>query len=239
MSKTGGLTLGVLQPGYFPWLGFFDQMCRVDVFVLYDDVQFDKHGWRNRNRVKSHKGANWLTVPIRHKGLGQQQISDVEIDNQTAWGRKHLTTIKQLYAKAPYLDRYLPDLESLFVQHWTKLLDLDLACIEIMRKWLGLETQMIQASSLGIAGDQSERLLKLCRHFGADCYMSGDAAKDYLDLELFAANGIKIEWQAYDHPLYPQLHGEFISHLSSLDLILNCGKVSRDILTGNFKKESL
>ena len=116
MNKLKEKILAVLQPGYFPWLGFFDQMRRVDVFILYDDVQFDKHGWRNRNRIKSLNGPVWLTVPVRHKGLGRQRIHDVEIDNQTAWAHKHLATIRQLYAKAPYLKNFLPELEKFFSQ---------------------------------------------------------------------------------------------------------------------------
>ncbi len=239
MDKAHGITLGVLQPGYFPWLGFFDQMSRVDVFVLYDDVQFDKHGWRNRNRVKSHTGPTWLSVPIRHKGLGQQQINEVEIDNQTTWGRKHLSTIRQLYSKAPYLNKYLPELEVFFSRHWTKLVELDIACIELMQKWFGITTQVVQASSLGIAGGQSERLLNFCLHFGAQRYLSGNAAENYLDLQLFTENNVLVEWQNYQHPTYPQLHGEFISHLSALDMVLNCGEGSHEILTQHLKEEGL
>ena len=112
LTQESGITLSVLQPGYLPWLGFFDQMRQCDVFVLYDDVQFDKHGWRNRNRVKSPQGVQWLTVPVRHKGLGKQKIIDVEIDNTTVWGRKHVATIQQCYAKAPFLGKNLPKLKE-------------------------------------------------------------------------------------------------------------------------------
>src|SRR5437667_10921821 len=102
-------TVVVLQPGYLPWLGFFDQMIRSDVFVYHDDVKFDKHGWRNRNRVKSLSGAPfWLTVPVRHHGLGWPRILDVQIDNRGAWARKHVGTIRQFYPRAPFLRRYLP-----------------------------------------------------------------------------------------------------------------------------------
>src|SRR5262245_54186546 len=105
-------TLAVLQPGYLPWLGFFDQLLRSDVFVLSDDVQFDKHGWRNRNRVKSPTGPVWLTVPVRHKGLGFPSILDVEIV-PGRWAGKHISTLKQLYTRAPFAKRYLPELEEL------------------------------------------------------------------------------------------------------------------------------
>src|SRR5438105_15591658 len=111
-------TLAVLQPGYLPWLGFYDQVRRADVFIYYDDVQFDKHGWRNRNRVKSPTGPHWLTVPVRHTGLGWQRVLDVEIDTKMPWVRKHLGSIKQFYARAPYLERYLPELAELLQRPW-------------------------------------------------------------------------------------------------------------------------
>ena len=106
-------TVVVLQPGYLPWLGFFDQMRRADVFVYYDDVQYDKHGWRNRNRIKTQDGPQWLTVPVRHGGQGFPRIIDVEIDGRTPWARKHVASVRQAYARAPFLQRYLPELEEL------------------------------------------------------------------------------------------------------------------------------
>src|SRR6266700_1930203 len=116
-------TLVVLQPGYLPWLGSFDQMQRSSVFIYYDDVQFDKHGWRNRNRVKSPDEApHWLTVPVLHSGRNWPAILEVEIDNRNAWARKHVGTLRQFYAKAPYLQRYLPALEELLERRWTLLL---------------------------------------------------------------------------------------------------------------------
>jgi WbqC-like protein family len=224
-------TLVVLQPGYLPWLGFFDQMQRSSVFIYYDDVQFDKHGWRNRNRVKSPGGApHWLTVPVLHSGRNWPAILEVEIDNRSAWARKHVGTLRQFYAKAPHLHRYLPELEELLERRWTLLVDLDLAVTELICGWLGLERRMLRASTLGISGKQSERLLALCQHTGVAHYLSGDSAKDYLDTELFAQHGIEIEWQNYVHPVYPQLHGDFVPYLSIVDLVFNCGEESAAIL---------
>ncbi len=219
-------TVAVLQPGYLPWLGFFDQMYRSDVFILYDDVQYDKHGWRNRNRIKSPAGPRWLTVPVLHKGLDAPRILEVEIDNRAPWARKHVGTIRQFYGRAPHLNRYLPELEELLHQRWERLVDLDLAVIELMCRWLGLRRPTPRSSELGIEGYQSERLVKLCLHFDAKCYLTGSAAKDYLDVDLFAQREIAVEWQDYQHPTYPQQHGEFAPYLSALDLILNCGDES-------------
>jgi hypothetical protein len=223
-------TLAVLQPGYLPWLGFFDQMQRADIFVLYDDVQFDKNGWRNRNRIKAPSGEpHWLTVPVLHS-FGQKNL-EIEIDNRQPWPRKHLGTIKQFYAKAPYLERYFAELERLLTDNrWERLIDLDIALIELFCSWLGIKKQMVRSSGLGVNGERSERLLNICAHFGARRYLSGNAAHDYLDVDLFASNGIEVEWQNYKHPVYPQQHGEFIPFLSTLDLLLNCGEKSHSII---------
>jgi hypothetical protein len=226
-------TLVVLQPGYLPWLGFFDQMRRADTFVYYDDVQYDKHGWRNRNRVKSPAGPHWLTVPVRHHGLGQPRIMDVEIDSRAPWARKHVGTLRQFYARAPFLHAYLPELEELLERSWARIIDLDVAVVALMARWLKLSPEIHFASALGVAGEQSGRLLALCQHLGATRYLSGSAARDYLDLPLFERHGIEVEWQDYRHPTYPQQHGEFVPYLSAIDLLLNCGEESQAILKGD------
>lgn len=225
-----GGTLAVLQPGYLPWLGFFDQMIRADVFVLYDDVQYDKNGWRNRNRVKSQTGPLWLTVPVKNR-FGQS-IVDVSVDNSRSWASKQLTTITQLYKGAPYLERYLPEIESILKRDWDKLVDLDIAFIELMARWLHIETPILRSSQLGVGGDRNQRLVNLCLHFGVSKYYTGAAASCYLEEPLFAKEGISVIWQNYIHPKYEQRFGDFVPYLSTLDLILNCGDKSRDILVG-------
>ncbi|HEY6187398.1 MAG TPA: WbqC family protein [Pyrinomonadaceae bacterium] len=232
MSAGAGRTLVVLQPGYLPWLGFFDQMRRSDIFVFYDDVQFDKNGWRNRNRIKSPSGPHWLTVPVRVSSLSQR-IYETEIDTRQPWARKHLGTIKQFYAKAPYLKRYLPELEELLMgRTWERLIELDVAVIELLCAWLGIKREMARSSELGIEGERSERLLNICLAMGASRYLSGNAAKVYLDTEMFTRHGIEVLWQDYEHPVYPQQHGEFVPFLSALDLVLNCGDESAAIIYG-------
>ena len=216
-------TLVVLQPSYLPWLGYFDQLARADAFVWYDDVQFDKHGWRNRNRVKGPKGPLWLTVPVRHSGRSDQLILDVEVDNRLPWRRKHRSTIEQLYAQAPFLDEILPPFVELLNQPWERLVDLDIATTEWLAQTFGISTPRFRSSSLRIGWDRNERLLNFCRHFGATRYLTGDSARDYLDVPRFEAIGVEVQWHGYRHPVYPQLHGEFIPYLSALDLILNAG----------------
>lgn len=229
LKNPGTRTLAVLQPGYMPWLGFFEQMAQSDVFVLYDDVQYDKHGWRNRNRIKSHNGPQWLSVPV-HVSLGQS-ILDVSVDNKTNWARKHISSISQLYKQAAYVKEYLPVLEDLLKKPWERIVDLDIAIILQMMKWLGIETQIFRSSELNVGGDRNERLINLCLHFQANRYYSGNAARVYLDEPLFQRHGIDAAFQEYSHPTYPQLHGDFVPYLSALDLLLNCGPDSLDILT--------
>ena len=228
-------TLAVLQPGYLPWLGFFDLMRRADVFVYYDDVQYDTHGWRNRNRIKSPNGPHWLTVPVRHHGLNRPRILDVEIDDRGGWARRHVGTIRQFYGGAPYVDRYLSELEPLLHGPWDRLIDLDLAVASQMAEWLGVRTTVERSSTLAIDGERSERLVKICSHFGARRYLSGAAARTYLDVDLFARNGIEVIWQDYQHPVYAQQHGEFVPYLSALDLLLNSGGASAAILAGTWE----
>ena len=152
--------------------------CNVaDVFVYYDDVQYDKHGWRNRNRIKTQNGPLWLTVPVRHRGEGFPRILDVEIDRRTSWARKHIASVRQAYARAPFLSRYLPELEALLQREWTHLVDLDIACVDLMASWLGIRRRVERSSCLGIDGERSERLVNVCRRFGATKYVSGDAAQ--------------------------------------------------------------
>jgi len=226
-------TVAILQPGLLPWLGFFDQMIRCDVFVYYDDVQFDKHGWRNRNRIKGPSGPLWVTVPILHSGRQGQRIIDAEIDNSKRWRRKIIAAIRQNYARAPYLAAYLPGLEEVLSASWRSLADLDLGCAQLMCGWLGIKRPFYRSSALEIDGGKSSRLLAICQHFSATKYLSGNAAQGYLDVALFEKAGIAVEWQNYVHPTYPQLHGDFISHLSALDLVLNAGPHSISILRGN------
>jgi hypothetical protein len=215
--------LTVLQPSYLPWLGYFDQMSKADVFVWYDDVQFDKHGWRNRNRIKGPKGPLWLTVPVRHKGRTHQSINTVEIDNEKSWRRKHLLSVEQLYARAPFYAAAIPRLAHILNQQWGRLVDLSIATTEWLANEFVIGTPLYRASQLGIEGDRSGRLINFCRHFQATHYISGDAAREYLDVSQFSAAGIEVVWHSYQHPQYPQLHGDFVPYLSALDLLLNVG----------------
>ncbi len=225
-------TVAILQPGFLPWLGFFDQMWRSDYFVYYDDVQFDKHGWRNRNRIKTANGVAWLTVPVRHSGKHGQPILEVEIDNSKNWSRKLIANLTQSYARSPHCAPYLEKLAESLSLETHKLVDLDIRTTELLRHWLDIRTPILRASELGISGGQTDRLVSICKQLGADTYLSGNAAKDYLQHDLFDAAGISVVWQNYTHPIYPQLHGDFVPYLSAIDLILHLGPDSSSVLRG-------
>jgi len=225
-----GRTIGILQPGYLPWLGFFEQLARADVFVVYDDVQFEKGGWRNRNRIKTPQGAQWLSVPVLTKNEGFPLIRDVCINRKEAWGGKHVKSLRQNYGKAPYFQDYAPELFSILERDWDRLHDLNLELIGWLAGKMGIATEMVLASELDIPGVRTERLIRIIRHLGGDAFYEGAAGKNYIDPQEFLDQGITVIFQDYMHPVYPQLYGDFISHLSVVDLLFNCGPESRDIL---------
>lgn len=224
------MRLVILQPSYFPWLGYFDQLYKSDLFVVYDDVQFDKHGWRNRNRIKTPQGPQWITVPVLTHGQGQPSNREVRIKGQDPWARKHLQALRTNYARAAAFDWVYPRLEALLAAEWELLWELDLAGLRLACELLGLKREIRLSSALGIGGGQTERLVAICRAVGADRYLTGNAAADYLEEEAFRRAGIALEYHDYRHPRYPQLHGEFVSHLSILDLLMNHGPRSLEIL---------
>jgi len=205
-------------------------MVRSDVFVLYDDVQFDKHGWRNRNRIKTANGTTWLTVPVRHTGLQGQLLSEVKIDNSKKWAHKLVKTVRQAYARAAHREPYCAQLAEILAEPWENLLDLDSKIMGLMCSWLDVGTTVVRASDLGIEGTRSGRLVEICRQFGAKRYLTGNAAEAYLDIKLFDKACIEVVWQRYPHPSYRQLHGEFVPYLSALDLVLNMGPESPKVL---------
>lgn len=232
MPDSGRRTCVVLQPGYLPWLGFFEQVQRADEFVLLDDVQFDKHGWRNRNRIKGPDGPQWLTVPVRLGGRNQPLIREVEVDpTQTRWAARHLHALQACYGPCPYFDWLYPDVEALLTRTWTHIVELDVALIRLLSDRLGLRTRWHRSSELAVAGGRCARLVDICRRVGCDHYYSGAAAREYLDGSLFDRAGITVEFQDYLHPEYAQRWPPFVSHLSAVDLLLNCGPQSRTVLT--------
>lgn len=227
------MRIGILQPSYLPWLGFFEQMYKSDIFVIYDDVQYDKHGWRNRNRIKSANGVQWITVPVLTKNKNKPLVKDVILDNRENWRRKHLNSLKLNYGKAAYFEEYIGIFEECYSREWELLLDLNIELISKICSVLGIKREIKLSSDLGISGDRIERLVKICKHFGADEFYEGKAGENYLDENVFLEQGITLKYQDYKHPEYRQLYGEFVPYMSVVDLIFNEGERSLKILTEN------
>lgn len=226
-------TVGILQPGYLPWLGFFEQVYRCDVFVLYDDVQFEKGGWRNRNRIKTSTGPQWLTVPVLLKGLDFPSIKDVIINSSVPWQKKHIKSIMQNYSKAPFFETYADGLFGILNRSWKYLVDLDIQLIHWVAKQLNIGTEIRLSSDLNITGSNVHRLIDIIHALNGNHFYEGSAGENYIDASIFERSGISVTFQDYKHPAYPQLHGNFLSHLSIIDLLFNCGSDSLKVLASS------
>ena len=223
------IAVAIHQPHYLPWLGYLAKWAAADVFVFLDTVQYEKNGWQNRNRIKTGAGPRWLTVPV-HARLGTP-IAEVTVDARQPWAARHRRAIEEAYAGAPYLARHREALDGLYASPWERLAPLALASAEWLGRAAGVATPARLASTLGVtAADPTERLIGLCRAVGADTYLAGRDGARYMDAGRFEAAGIHVLYQAYAHPKYAQLHGEFAPNLSALDLLLTHGDDALAIL---------
>jgi hypothetical protein len=226
--------VAIVQSNYIPWKGYFDLIAATDEFILYDDAQYTRRDWRNRNQIKTPQGVQWLTVPVRVKGRYHQSIRETEIDG-TDWAEQHWTRLRQNYARAPHFARYAPELEALYLhgRHDT-LSALNLAMLTWVNRQLGIATRMSSSSDYRLEGDRTDKLLNLCLQAGATEYLSGPAARDYLDESRFAAAQVAVRW--FDYPAYPpyaQLWGEFVHGVTVLDVLFHCGPdAHRHVVTG-------
>jgi hypothetical protein len=225
----------ILQPSYIPWRGYFDLIRRADVFVFYDDVQYDKHGWRNRNRVKTPRGSQWLTIPVRSRGATSGLlIKDVAITSGEQWAPTHLETFRRLYAAAPHFADWLPWLQRTYADPPPRLADFTIATTIELATMLGFtSTTFLRSSSLGVAGTKTDRLVAMLRMLGATEYLSGPSARDYIEPEKFASASIDLQYIEYAYPEYPQLYPPFDPFVTVLDLLFMTGSDARRYITGD------
>jgi WbqC-like protein family len=226
----------ILQPSYIPWRGYFHQIYKADVFVFYDDVQYDKQGWRNRNRIRAPGESKWLSIPVLSKGsvVNSTLINEIQVYWNREWTNAHLGTIKQFYAKSPYLQYYRPLLEEFYSRHPKLLADftIDLT-IELARE-LGINnTTFVRSSSLGATGSKTDRLVNILKAVGATHYISGPSARDYLEEDKLQAAGISLEYIVYDYPEYQQLYPPFDPYVSVIDLLLMTGPHAHQYIWGS------
>lgn len=223
------MKVAIHQPQYLPWLGYLAKWAAADVFVFLDTVQYEKNGWQNRNRVRTADGAHWLTVPV-HAHLGMP-LAEVAVDTTQPWRARHLRALEHAYARAPYLAAYQTALHGLLDREWDRLAPLAVASAEWLARATGISTPTRLASGLGVETDDATgRLVAICETLGADTYLAGGHGARYMDAERFRAAGITVLYQRYEHPVYPQQHGEFMPFLSGVDLLLTHGDESLPIL---------
>jgi len=219
------------QPSFLPWAGFFFKALLADALILLDDVQLARgFTWVNRNRLKGDQGEVWLTVPVWKKGRGLQKINEVEVFNERNWDHKHLQSIMQNYAHAPYLSDHLFFLQELYQHKWKKLVELNRRVLSYLQGALGIKKEYMLQSELGVQARGTELLVELCKSVGADAYLSSLVSRKHLDEALFEKNSVRIDYFSFVPPIYPQLWGDFIPNLSALDLLLNCGRESLAII---------
>jgi|SRR3990170_433314 len=212
------------QPNYLPYLGFFDKLKKCDLFFVADNVHFERQGFTNRNRIKISNGVKWLTVPTEHCGCSMP-INEIKIANKSNpnWRRQHWLTLKQNYCKAPFWKQYCDFFERAYSQEWFLLVDLNLYLLKTMMRFFEIETPLVLLSSLRVSGERNDLVLAACKAMGADVYLSGIGAREYLRIETFEKEGIKVIFQDFQHPKYNQLHGDFATNLSAIDYLFNTG----------------
>ncbi|HEY8119605.1 MAG TPA: WbqC family protein [Methylophilaceae bacterium] len=223
-------TICIHQPDFAPYLGFFHRLLLADHFIILDDAQFIKGGWQNRDRIKGKQGAAWLTLSIVKKF--PQKINEVLLDPKVQWIDDNLNLLHDSYARASYFDEVFTRVEAIYRSGHQKMIELNLALMQLAFEYFDIEIPLSYASQHEVAGKSSARLVGLVKATGGDSYLTGTGSTDYLDETLFSEADIKVEWQQFRHPVYPQLHGDFEPMLSCLDVMFNCGKGAADVLRG-------
>jgi hypothetical protein len=215
----------ILQPSYIPWRGYFHLIQKADLFIFYDDVQYDKHGWRNRNRIKTAAGSRWLTIPVFSGGAVTNQllIKDAKIDWNRPWPASHWDILRQSYRSAPFFNRYAPLLQEFYRRRDSFLADFTIDLTIALARELGIGTSFMRSSELAVTGSKTDRLVQILARVGASHYVSGPSARDYLEEEKLAAAGITLEYMTYEYPDYDQLHPPYDPRVTLLDLLFMVG----------------
>jgi len=225
----------ILQPSYIPWRGYFHQIEKADLFVFYDDVQYDRRGWRNRNKIKTAKGALWLTIPVYARGVQQSKtaINEIQIVNDDDdWNETHWKSIELAYHKAPFFNDYAFLINEFYQRKPTYLADFTIETTIALAYQLGINnTDFICSSTLEVEGSKTERLINILQKVGATHYISGPSAKEYIDEVQFIKAGISLEYMAYNYGEYPQLYPPFDPQVSILDLLFMTGPQALTYIT--------
>jgi hypothetical protein len=223
--------VAILQSNYIPWKGYFDLINSVDEFILYDEVQYTKNDWRNRNLIKTQNGLQWLTIPVLSKGNFGKSIKEIKIKN-IGWTVKHWNAIAINYSKSKYFGEFRGIFEGIYGSMKTDYLsEVNFKFILLIKEILGIKTKISWSDDYKLIGGKTERLVNLCKQTGASEYISGPAAKKYIDEKLFLDADIKLNWMSYEgYSEYEQLFPPFIHSVSIIDLIFNKGKQSKNYM---------
>ena len=212
------------QPDFLPYLGFFHRLMYANIFVLLDHVQFVTNGrnsWTHRDKIKTIKGENWLTVGVRKAKLGTP-INEIMLAN-TEWRSENLNLLKENYRNAPYYSEIFPQLEALYAKPYERLVEFNVASIQLLMDWFEIKIPLVYSSGLAPTGKKNELLVDILGKIGATDYLSGVGARSYFAPEPYDSAGINVRWQDFNHPQYPQQFGGFTPFLSSIDMFFNCG----------------
>jgi len=228
-----GKRVAIVQSSYIPWKGYFDLIASVDEFVLYDDAQYTKRDWRNRNRIKTPSGLHWLTIPVVVKGRFDQRVRDTHVADQR-WREQHWRSIRANYARAPHFGAYKDALESLFLEVTDdRLSTINGHFLTGLCAMMGIHTRLSWSMDYALADERTARLVGICRQAGADEYLTGPAARGYLDETQFQTAGIAVRYADYSgYREYPQLYPPFEHQVSAIDLLVHVGADARSYLRG-------
>lgn len=225
-------TVVIHQPDFLPYLGFFHRFLEADLYVALDHVQFvngASKSWTHRDKIKTPRGSQWLTVSAR-KTPRDTPINAIELSD-TDWRAQNLNLVRENYREAPYFDEIFVELQKLYALPCKRLAEFTMASINMLLRLFGIAIPCVLSSSMQPVGHKNELLVDILRKVGATRYLSGVGARAYFDPCPFSDTGIEVVWQEFRHPVYPQLHGEFVPYLSSIDVLFNCGITeSRKIL---------
>ena len=224
------MRLAAHPPCFMPSILFFYKMCRADLFVLMDDLQFTTHNFINRTKIKIAAGVDWLTIPVRTKGKGKQLINQVLIENTQNWRKKHLKTLLVNYRYAAYFEQYFEYFEQIYVKEWTNLIDLNLGMIEFLKKTLNITTKCVLSSDLNLKGQADIRLIDMMLKLDCSNFYVEETYRKILNEDAFYELNLTLEYLSFEDSVYHQLFGCFVSGLSTIDLLFNEGDESRKII---------
>lgn len=231
-------SIAIMQPTYLPWIGYFGMIDRADVFVFLDTVQFARRSWQQRNRIKTANGPQMLTIPVHKKGARDQKIAEVQIDGESHFAEKHIRAIEHALGKAPYFKDYAEDLFERLKAPDPSLAELNIGLIRWLAEELGVASRFIRSSEIAAEGAKADLLANICEALGGEVYLSAPGSRDYIETsDAFETHGITVAYHRFEHPVYPQLWGDFEPYMSAIDLLFNAGPQSLEHIRSGYLED--